>query len=573
MSPRLLRTHLPFVLGLVLSGNSHLGFAKAKTYAEQIYTGGDIVTVSETAGNPEALAIADGKILAIGSQKQIEKLYRGPKTKLVSLAGKTLLPGFIDAHSHYFSSLSVAHQANVYAPPAGPAKDVDTLIATLKAFKESQKIGKGEIIQAYGYDDTVMPGGRLLNRDDLDAAFPDNPVLVGHVSMHGAVLNSRALEKWGITASTPTPPGGIIVRKPGTEEPWGLIMETAFLPIFAHLPKPSADEEVAWSLAGQKLYAEAGITTAHEGATHADELALMKRAAKAGAHLIDIVAFPFITDLDAVLKENPVQTWGTYRDGLKIGGVKITIDGSPQGRTAFFRTPYLTGGPSGEKDWRGELSFPETMITQMVKRVYGLGVPLNLHANGDAAIDVFLKAHQEAAADDPTRDRHVTMIHSQFVHPEQLDSFVRFHITPSFYTLHTYYFAEAHTANRGAAETQYISPFRDALKKGLHPTNHTDFVVVPLDQMFMLHSAVNRVSRAGNVIGADQRISPLEGLRAMTLDAARQYGEEAQKGSLEKGKLADLVILDKNPLSVDPAAIKDIKVLETIKAGKTIFRR
>jgi hypothetical protein len=208
-----------------------------------------------------------------------------------------------------------------------------------------------------------------------------------------------------------------------------------------------------------------------------------------------------------------------------------------------------------------------------VKAAYDLGVPLDLHANGDGAIDAFLKAHEFAAAGDLGKERHVTMVHAQFTRKEQLDKYVAYKIRPSFYTLQTYYFAEAHIANRGKEQAMYISPMRDAIDKGLHPTNHTDFVVAPLDQMFMLWSAVNRVSRAGAVIGADQRVTPKEGLKAMTIWSADQHLEGDTKGSLEAGNLADLVILDKNPLKVKPMAIKDIKVVETIKEGKTVYRR
>jgi predicted amidohydrolase YtcJ len=164
------------------------------------------------------------------------------------------------------------------------------------------------------------------------------------------------------------------------------------------------------------------------------------------------------------------------------------------------------------------------------------------------------------------------MIHAQFTRKDQIPKYVEYKIRPSYYTLHTYYFADAHIANRGPEQAQYISPMRDSIDAGLRPTNHTDFVVAPLDQMFMLWSAVNRVSRSGAEIGPDQRISPLEGLKAMTIWAAEQYGEQGAKGSLEAGKLADLVILDKNPLKVEPLAIKDIKVVETIKEGQTIYR-
>jgi len=539
--------------------------------ADTIYFGGDIVTVTDAQPTVQALAVKDGKIVDVGDRTSINAKHKGAKTRMVDLAGKTLLPGFLDAHSHYISSLTVANQANLYPPPSGPAKDPASIIAALKKFVADNKIPKGALIQGYGYDENVMPSGHQLNRDDLDAAFPDNPVLVQHVSMHGAVLNSAAMKKFGLSSATQTPPGGVIVRKPGTNDPYGLIMETAYLPVIEQMPQPTREQEIERTRKGQMLYAAAGITTAQEGATHAADLEIMKRATAAGANIIDVVSLPFITDLDKIVAANPVSGWGKYDHGLKIGGVKITIDGSPQGKTAFFTKPYLTGGPGGEKDWRGELTFPQDTVNQMVKRVYDMGVPLYLHANGDGAIDAFFKAHEFAAAGDLSKDRHVTIIHAQFTRKDQLDKYVQYKITPSFYTLHTYYFAEAHIANRGKDQAMYISPMRDAIDKGLRPTNHTDFVVAPLDQMFMLWSAVNRISRAGAVIGADQRVTPMEGLKAMTINVARQYGEQDSKGSLEVGKRADLVILDRNPLKVDRMAIKDIKVVETIKDGKTIY--
>jgi hypothetical protein len=539
--------------------------------ADTIYVGGDIVTVNDAQPTAEALAVKNGKIVAIGTRADLEKAHKGAATRVVDLAGKTLMPGFLDAHSHYINSLLVANQCKLYSPPSGPAKDVDSIIAELKKFAEERKIPKGEMIMGYGYDDTVMPNGRLLNRDDLDKAFPDNPVRIDHVSMHGAVMNSLALKKYGFSAATKTPPGGVIVRKPGTNEPYGLIMEMAFLPVMEQQEPMTPEQEIAWSKAGQMLYAEAGITTAQEGATHLAQYETMKRAADAGANIIDVVAYPFITDVDKVLAVTPVSEWGKYANRFKIGGVKISIDGSPQGRTAAFTTPYLTGGPGGEKNWKGDLAAPQEVINQGLKKVYGLGVPVLFHVNGDAAIDALIKAHEFAAADDLTKYRNVTAIHAQFTRKDQIPLFVKYKIRPSFYTLHTYYFAEAHIANRGKEQAMYISPMRDAIDAGLHPTNHTDFVVAPLDQMFMLWSAVNRISRGGAEIGLDQRVTPLEGLKAMTIWVAEQYGEQDSKGSLEPGKLADLVILDKNPLKAEPMAIKDIKVVETIKEGKTIY--
>jgi predicted amidohydrolase YtcJ len=319
------------------------------------------------------------------------------------------------------------------------------------------------------------------------------------------------------------------------------------------------------------LYAQAGITTAQEGATHLPQFQVMQRASEAGANIIDVVAYPFITDVDKVLAVYPMAEWGKYNNRLKVGGVKITIDGSPQGRTAFFTTPYLTGGPGGEQDWKGEPTFPQDLTNSMVKKVYDMNVPLLLHCNGDAAIDAFLTAYEFARAGDYTRPWNVTTIHTQFMRKDQIPKFVKYKVRPSFYTLHTFYFAEAHLANRGSEQAMYISPMRDAIDAGLRPSNHTDFVVAPLDQMMMLWSAVNRISRGGAEIGPDQRVTAFEGLKAMTALVAEQYGEQAAKGTLETGKLADLVILDRDPLKVEPMDIRDIRVLETIKEGVTIF--
>lgn len=540
--------------------------------ADAIYTNGDIVTVDDEQPIAEAVAVKDGRIVAVGAHDDVVREHLGPHTRRVDLAGNTLLPGFIDPHSHYINALMVANQVNVFAPPAGPAADVEAIVAELKKFRDARDIADGEIIMAYGYDETVMPDGRTLHREDLDADFPNNPVLVGHVSLHGAVLNSAAMQKFGISADTETPPGGVIVRKEGSTEPDGLIMETAFLPIFASLPKPTPEQEVQWSIAGQLLYAAVGITTAHEGLTHAADIALLRRAAAGGVDLIDVIAYPFILELDEVLPENPADTFGTYHNRLKLGGVKITLDGSPQGRTAFFTTPYLADGPGGEKNWSGELPFSQETVNGWFKRVYDLGLPLNIHANGDGAIDVLLAAHEYAAADDPTKDRHTTVIHSQFVRRDQLAKYVEYNLIPSLFTEHAFYFGDTHVRLRGKEQAHFLSPMRAAIDMGLRPTNHTDFNVTPLDQMFVLWTAVNRVSRSGEVIGADQRVTALEALKAITINAAYQYSEEQSKGSITVGKLADLVIVDNNPLTVDPMKLKDIAVLETIKEGRTIYR-
>lgn len=556
-----------FVLGVLLLTRSNLDAQQA----DAIYHNGSILTmVGSDPSYAQALAVRQGKIAFVGKLEEGMR-FKGTETKLIDLGGKALLPGFIDAHSHYINSLLVANQCKLYAPPSGPGKDVPSILETLKQYAVQREIPKGELIIGYGYDDSVMPDGKLLNRDDLDAAFPDNPVRIDHVSMHGCVLNSLALKKYGISSETKTPSGGVIVRKPGTDEPWGLIMETAFLPVVEQSESMTAQQEIQWSGDGQRLYAQAGVTTAHEGATHLPQFQTIRRASQAGGNIIDIVAFPFITEVDRILAEFPLDQWGKYQNRFKVGGVKITLDGSPQGRTAFFTTPYLTGGPSGQKEWYGEPTFPQELADKMVKKVYEMRVPLNVHCNGDASIDAFLESYQKARQGDYSQPWNVTTIHTQFMRKEHIAKFVQYKIRPSFYTLHTFYFADAHIANRGKQQAMYISPMRDAIDAGLQPTNHTDFVVAPLDQLTMLWSAVNRVSRSGNPIGNDQRVSAYEGLKCMTLWAAQQYDEQDMKGTLEVGKLADMVVLSHDPLKIDPMAIKDINVIETIKEGLTVY--
>lgn len=528
--------------------------------------------VGDTPQYAEAVVINDGKIIFVGASAEAMTVA-GEGHKMIDLEGKTLMPSFLDPHSHFINSLGMSSQANCSPSPVGEANDVEGIVKALTDLKAAKNIPDGQLIMGYGYDDTVMPDGKLLNRDDLDKALPNNPVMVLHVSLHGAVLNSKAMEQYGVSDKTETPEGVVIVRKPGTNEPYGLIMETAFLPIFSKLPKPSETELLAQLKDGQMIYAEAGVTTAHEGLSHFEDVEILKKSADNNAFFIDVVSYPFITELDAVLKKYGADDFGKYDNRFKLGGIKITIDGSPQGRTALFTTPYLTGGPSGEKEWVGESTFSQDEVNQMLKSIYDKGLQSTFHANGDGAIDMCIKAHEFASGDNPTKERRTVIIHSQFVRKDQLDKYVEYKLIPSLYTEHTFFFADAHIKNRGLEQASFISPMKTAIEKGLKPTNHTDFNVVPIDQMMVVWSAVNRISRAGEVIGADERITPYQALQAITTNAAYQYFEEDSKGSLVEGKLADLVILDNNPLKVEPMKIKDIQVLETIKEGVTIFKK
>ena len=538
--------------------------------ADTIFVGGTIVTVNDAQPQAEAVAVADGLIVAVGTRAEIEALA-SDSTDVVDLGGYTMIPGFVDAHSHFINALAMSTQANISAPPVGPCDTAEEIVAVLKQFAADRQVPPGELLIGYGYDENNLPPDHPLTRDDLDSVFPDNPVLAMHVSLHGAVMNSAAFEKYGIGPDTETPPGGVIVRREGSTEPLGLVMETAFLPVFSALPVPGPDEELEQLRSGQMIYAAAGVTTAQEGATHVAQLDVLERGAEAGALFIDVVAYPFITDMEKILATHPVETFGSYSAGLKLGGIKITMDGSPQGRTAYFTSPYLTGGPGGEENWCGEPTFPQEVFNEALKTCYDNGLQVLFHANGDAAIDMILAGHEFAAAGHLDDDRRSTVIHSQFVRPDQLKKYRQYNLLPSLYTEHTFFFADAHIANRGIEQASYISPLRDALDLGLPATNHTDFNVAPIDHLMVLWTAVNRTTRSGEVLGPDQRVTPYEALKCVTINSARQHFEEGSKGSIEVGKRADLVVLSDNPLAVDPLVIKDIRVLKTIKDGVTIF--
>ena len=539
--------------------------------ADRIILGGEIVTVNPGQPAAEAVAIAGGRIVAVGSEADVMK-HKGEGTEVTDLAGRTLVPGFVDGHSHFFSLVDVQSQAVCASPPAGPCKSVADVIAQLEKLKERRKVSPGKFVIGFGYDPELLAEKRAPTKQELDAAFPDNPVILKHVSGHGAMLNSKALAIYGVTAATPTPAGGVIGREPGSNEPNGLLFETAFLPIFSNVPGPDGDEAIELLKTGQDLYLREGITTAQEGATMKHQLDLLRALADRGALKLDVIALPFIAEVDKVFGGKPPKNEPEYKNRLRIGGVKALMDGSPQGRTAAFTTPYLTDGPAGQKNWRGELSFSQPVLNEMVKKVYDGGATLFVHCNGDAAIDALLEAHRFASGGEPAKPRGTVGVHSQFIRRDQLEKYKAWGITPSFFTIHCFYFGDTHVANRGRAQADFISPLKSARAIGLRPANHTDFNVAPLSQIFTIHTAVNRISRSGQTIGADERVTPLEALEAITIDGARLYGEEAKKGSVEVGKLADFAILSANPLSVPPATIETIRVEETIKEGKTVWK-
>jgi predicted amidohydrolase YtcJ len=536
--------------------------------ADKIFINGDILTMDDKAPTAEALAVKDGRVLAVGTKADLMAMA-DPSTAIVNLGGRTLLPGFIDGHSHFINAIRMATWANVSSPPVGPCRTIADLVVTLQETKAKQGLKPGDWLVAYGYDGSVLEDGRELTRADLDPHFPDTPLMILHVSLHGAVLNSAGFAAVGFDLFAPTPPGGMTARKPNSTEAAGLVMELSFLPIYMKMPTPSAQEQLERFAAAQTFYAGNGYTTTQDAPMEPPTRALYHRAADEGRLVMDIVGYVNWIEFPELLKTGAEPFKQDYRNRFRIGGVKVILDGSIQGKTGFLSQPLLTPGPSGEADWCGAPNVTPEELNRLVKLAYDHDIHLMAHCNADAAIDMMLDAH--AAAGAPPHRRTI-IVHSQIVRPEQLDRYVEYDMNPSFFTNHAFFWADVHRVNLGEARAAFLSPTRAALDRGLRFTNHSDFAVTPLNPLFILWTSVVRTSRSGWQVGPEQRLTPWEGLKALTIDAAYQYGEDATKGSLEIGKLADLVVLDRNPTTVPPDTIKDIKVVETFKEGQSIFR-
>ena len=536
---------------------------------QTIYYGGDILTMDgDQPAYVEAVVEQGGRIAFTGTKQEAFNRFKENSFE-VDLEGKTMLPGFVDPHGHFMSAVMMVNQVNVAAPPVGTATTIPKIIDKLKAFQVENDIPKGGWIVGWGYDQELLQEQRHVTKKDLDATFPDRKVMLIHVSMHGAVLNSKALEWAEIDANTKTPAGGVIARLPGGNEPAGLLMEMAYIPIFAKLPQPGEAEMLDLMKPAQMMYASEGYTQAVEGFTHASDLDFLMKAAQEKRFFIDIVALPGFTEMDKWF-DNPNYKFGEYNNRLKLQACKITLDGSPQGKTALVSHPYLTGGPGGEKNWSGESSITQQQLDAITKKMFDANIPLQIHTNGDGAIEMMIKSVEKAGIT-AKDDRRTIIVHSQFQRPEHLPKYVELGLSPSYFTLHTFYWGDVHIKNIGKEAAFFISPMQAAKEAGIVMSNHTDYNVTPLNPFWVMWSAMARESRSGVILGPDQRVDAYTALQALTTGPAWQIFEENRKGRIKQGLLADFVILKNNPLKQTVSEIKDNEVLATIKEGKAIY--
>jgi len=531
-----------------------------------VYRGGSVITLDAEGRVVEALGVEGDRIGAVGSEAEVRQ-WAGDGARVVELDGRSLLPGFIDAHGHYPGAGVYARAADLNAPPIGSVRDLDDLVARLR--EQAAQKEPGQWVIGMSYDDTLLAEGRHPTREDLDRVSTEHPIGVVHVSGHLAAVNGRGLEQLGIARDSADPEGGRIRRGPDGA-PSGVLEETAMEPLMAHVMQPGLRGSLAIVDEANRRYLAAGVTTAQVGYA-TEELAGLVWLSRLGRIPLRLVVWPGVEWMDAVLsgqaslpRTNPL--W------VRFGAVKLVSDGSIQAYTAYLREPYFVP-PGDDPTARGYPRYPKEELRARVASYRDAGLQVAIHANGDAAIDDALDALEAAQAGDPELDARPVIIHAQMTRPDQLERMKRLRVIPSFFVLHTYYWGDRHRERfLGPERAARISPTHTAQQTGVRFSLHCDTPVVPMEPLRVVWAAVNRRTTSGQELGREERIDVTSALRAVTIDAAFQHFEEDLKGSLEPGKLADLVILGRSPLAEPPESLASIPVLETVVGGESAWR-
>ena len=359
-------------------------------------------------------------------------------------------------------------------------------------------------------------------------------------------------------------------------EPTGYMEETAFVQYLQMVPMLGAQEFLEAYRKAQELYFSYGITTAQEGMMTEAVGSLYRLLLASGILKLDVTAYADIKEGNKLMEEFRDYTDG-YRQHFRLGGYKMFLDGSPQGRTAWLREPYEPENPEtgpSDENYKGYPVLEDDAVYENLKKAASEGKQILTHCNGDAACGQLLAQCRRAENEGyPLAAVRPVMVHAQMLAEDQMEELNELGVIPSFFVAHVYHWGEVHVKNLGLKRAEAISPAASALKKGIRFTFHQDSPVIRPDMMETVWCAVNRQTKTGRVLGADQRIPVYEALKAVTIHAAYQYFEEQEKGSICPGKLADLVILEENPLTADPKRLKDIRVMETIRQGETAYRR
>ncbi len=534
------------LIGIVsIAGLALLFWLRLPTPPEhRVFLNGTVLTMDAGDRVAEAVSLRSDRIEAVGTSDEIRQRITSD-TVVVDLAGRTLIPGFIDAHSHFPGSGAREVVAGLESPPVGTVQSIADIQEKLRT-KLAER-GGGDWVLGIGYDDSLLAEMRHPTRADLDAVSADVPIFVMHVSVHMGVGNSAALAELGIDRNTPDPPGGVIERDPRTGEPTGLLQETAVAGAQNRMLAPSLFDGIKVLRRAVEDYAAAGVTTAQSGAVDVRTIRSLSLASWVGLIPMRLVLWPEHERAGAAALSGEIDRDAYRSDLLDVGALKIIADGSIQGYTGYLSEPYFTAY-NGDASYRGYPTIDRENLRRVVADYHRAGWQLAIHGNGDASIDDILDAVEAAQAERPDDDARTILIHAQMAREDQLDRMQRLSVTPSFFSAHTYYWGDRHRdIFMGPERAKRMSPTRSARDRGLRFSVHLDTPVVPMNPLLLVWSTVNRISTSGAVIGPEQRLTPIEALRAVTIDAAWQIHHEGDRGSIEPGKFADLVVLSADP--------------------------
>ena len=539
---------------------------------ETLYHSGRILTMVDQDDAPEAVIVRDGKIAYVGAQGDA-RAQLSPSAAEVDLAGRTLLPAFIDSHGHLLQ-----HGALNALVDLEHATSIAEIISAFRRRLAQRSPSDASPLIGAKYDPNLLAEGRHPTRDDLDQISTTIPVFALHRSMHVAVGNSVLVDGAGLTVQTPDPDGGRFGRAAdGT--PDGYVEEHPAMAAFAQVLDPSgsggllpggAAEPIQAVRLAAEDYLRHGITTAQEGAADPATVSGLVTAARAGGIGLDVVVYPVVQTGTSVYDANP-EFAGDYVGRLRLGGYKMILDGSPQARSAWMSEPYAAIPGDECPGCAYPIHSPE-QVEDYVRQVATQGRQLIVHCNGDAAAELWVSTVERIGAETPALlEARPVMIHAQTVRDDQLDRMAPLGMIASIFSVHTWFWGDVHLRNFGPERGHRISPARSALDRGVRVTLHQDSPVTPPDMILTIWAAVNRISRTGQQIGPAQRISTWEALRAVTVEAAYQYGEEQSKGLIREGMRADLVILSDDPLNTASNDLRDLEVLTTIKDGEIVY--
>lgn len=533
---------------------------------DKIFHNGNIITMEgdrETDG-PEAVLVRNGKIASVGPLSQVCKDAEG-SVEMVDLKGRCLMPGFIDGHGHITMNGQMSLCADLR-----DCTSFDEIVDVLNEYKDNSYKKRSGVLMGFGYDHNFLAEGAQPDKRVLDRVSTEIPIMILHASGHLCCVNSAMLELAGLEADAPDPEGGTYGRLDDGKELSGYAEEGGMI-AFQKILRDKLKPDILGMFANmQKTYLEHGVTTIQDGATDKSAFGMLKLMN--ALHLLksDVVVYPVMGEEGTEIMHKYGDRYSDYRNRLKIGGYKMILDGSPQGRTAWMSEPY-------EGDDEGYCAYPwltDEVVEENARQAVAEGKQLLVHCNGDAAGDQYLDAYEKALEDTKsTADLRPVMIHCQTARSDQFDRMKEIDMIPSIFVGHVWYWGDVHLKNFGEARGNRISPVGDALERGMIYNFHQDTPVTKPDMMHTVWCAVNRETREGRKIGPEQKVDVYDALKGVTINTAYMYFEEDSKGSITPGKRADLVILDRSPLDVDPSEIRDIKVLETIKDGKTVYSR